>query len=114
MLSIFEDEAENMNVILFASKLPFLTKIEEQGCFTKAFADLSTLYFQCYDNFENAAPDEIAIYCDQEDFMKVLENEVLLSSMRCFNLRMMLNVGSEEASRRTPSHCLPLADLLFQ
>lgn len=114
VLSIFEDEAENLRMVLFASKLPFLSTLEQEGCFQSTFSDLSTLYFQCNESFEKAAPDEITIYCAQEDFTRVLENAVLLSSIRWFNLRMMNNVGNEEASRRTPSHCLPLADLLLQ
>ena len=113
VLSIFEDKAGKLSIALFASKLPFLSALEETGSSHNTFDNLATMYFQCNDSFEKAAPDEIAVYCEQEDFVKILENEVLLSSIRWFNLRMMNNVGKEEASRRTPSHCLPLADLLL-
>ena len=113
VLSIFEDEAENLHVILFASQLPFLSTIEKKKGFQTMFSELSTVHFECNESFEKAAPDEIAIYGEQADFMEVLENEVLLASIRCFNLRMMNNVGTEETSRRPPSHCLSLADRLL-
>lgn len=113
VLSIFEGEAENLHVVLFASQLPFLSTIEKKKRFQTMFSELSTVYFECNKSFDKAAPDEIAIYGEQADFIGILENEVLLASIRCFNLRMMNNVGTEETSRRPPSHCLSLADRLL-
>lgn len=114
VLSVFADESQNLSVVLFASKAPFLSTLQEKAGFQDTFAELPTLYFQCNESFANAWPDEIRVCCQQEDFGGILNNEVLLSSIRWFNLRMMKNVGSEEASRRTPSHCLPLADVIIQ
>lgn len=114
MLSVFADEAQNLSVVLFCSKAPFLSTLQKKAGFQDTFAELPTLHFQCNESFENAWPDEIRVCCQQEDFEGILKNEVLLSAIRWFNLRMMKNVGTEEASRRSPSHCLPLADLVLQ
>ena len=114
VLSVFADEAQNLSMVLFASKAPFLATLQEKAGFQDTFAELPTLHFQCNESFANAWPDEIRVCCQQEDFEGILNNEVLLSAIRWFNLRMMKNVGTEEASRRSPSHCLPLADVVIQ
>lgn len=114
VLSVFADAAQNLSMVLFASKAPFLSTLQEKSGFQDTFAELPTLYFQCDDSFANAWPDEITVCCQQEDFLGMLENKVLLAAIRWFNLRMMKNVGNEEASRRTPSHCLHLADVVIQ
>ena len=111
---LFYPTTSNLSVVLFASKAPFLSTLQEKAGFQDIFAELSTLHFQCNESFANAWPDEIRVCCQQEDFVGILNNEVLLSSIRCFNLRMMKNMENEEASRRPPSHCLILADVVMQ
>ena len=113
VLSIFEGEAGNLQVALFASQLPFLSALTEKRELQTIFSGLPTVYFECTESFEKAVPDEIAIWGEQTDFWGMIENEVLLSAIRCFNLRMMNNVGNDVASRRPPSHCLSLADAVL-
>jgi len=62
---------------------------------------------------EKTEGDEIVLLINKEYFQDALNNSLVLSSIRIFNLRMMNNVGKEIKYRRKAFHCLDLSDLII-
>ena len=62
---------------------------------------------------EKTEGDEVTLLLNQEEFRDTLNNPLVLSSMRLFNLRMMNNVSKEIKHMRKPYHCLDLADAVI-
>ena len=114
VLSVFEVENNSLSFMLFASKLYLLRKLREIGHLRNLFENFPDLAISLSENFEDRTEgDEIILLITQDDFQSTLDNNLLLSSMRLFNLRMMNKIGKEEYYRRTANHCLDLSDLVI-
>ena len=95
------------------SKLPFLRYLQSKLSFDALFENIPSLMFEMRDAFEVAEGDELALFVEERDLKNALSNEVILSAIRLFNLRMMNKVGKEQGYRRTVSHCLDLSDFII-
>ncbi|MDO9275865.1 MAG: GIY-YIG nuclease family protein, partial [Lutibacter sp.] len=113
VLSVFEEPDKSLTFMVYASKLPYLKYLNKNG--VDSFLDqIPTLRLDLRDAFwEKTEGDEISILINQENFQNALDNQLVLSSIRLFNLRMMNNVGNELKYRRTTFHCLDFSDLII-
>lgn len=113
VLSIFEQKDELLSFMIYASKMPYLKYLKQNG--VDSFVKQITLFnFAPREAFtEKTEGDEIAMLLNQTAFKEALNNPLALSSMRLFNLRMMNNVGKEIKHIRKPYHCLDLADAVI-
>lgn len=113
VLSIFEESNKSLTFMVYASKLPYI-KYLNQNNIDSLLDQIPTLRLDLRDSFgEKTEGDEIAILINQIDFQKALDNQLVLTSIRLFNLRMMNNVGKELKYRRTTFHCLDFSDLII-
>lgn len=113
VLSVYTNTDNSLYMMLVVSKLPFLVYLKENFGFHSLFDDIPSLGFEFRNVFENSDGDEITLFVEEADFLKVLSNEIVLSAIRTFNLRMMNNTGKEIKYRRTVNHCLDLSDYLL-
>ncbi len=113
VLSVWANKDESLEAMFLVSKLPFLKYLKNNFTFTNLLENIHSLKFELRNAFECTEGDELAICVHETDFEKVLNNEIILSGIRLFNLRMMNKVGQEKGFRRSVSHCLDLADLIL-
>ncbi|MBS1548444.1 MAG: GIY-YIG nuclease family protein [Bacteroidetes bacterium] len=115
VLSVFEETDNSLTFMLYVSKLPFLEDLKHNNnLFLTNFKTIPSLRFDLRDAFlEKTEGDEITVFINQKDFQKALENRLLISSIRLFNLRMMNKTGKEDKYRRAISHCLDLSDKIL-
>lgn len=116
VLSVFEEPDNSLTFMLYVSKFPFLKHLKQKNDSFKLFSEtIPSLRLDLSNAFEDKTEgDEIAVLINQKDFQKALENELLTSSIRLFNLRMMNKTGREEKYRRAVSHCLDLSDKILE
>ncbi|MEA1972522.1 MAG: GIY-YIG nuclease family protein [Candidatus Cloacimonadota bacterium] len=115
ILSIFEKPNNSLIFMLYVSKLPFLRYIKQNKTLHSFFKQIPSLKMDLRDAFEEKTEgDEIKLLIDQKDFENFLDNQLMLSSIRLFNLRMMNNTGKEKKHRRRISHCLDLSDIIIE
>ncbi len=116
VLSVFEEPDYILTFMLYVSKLPFLKALKQNIDSLKILSEtLPSLRFDLTNGFdEKTEGDEIKFLINQIDFQKALECELLVSSIRLFNLRMMNKTGKDEKYRRTASHCLDLSDKILE
>ncbi len=116
VLSIFENPNNSLTFMLFVSKLPYLKYLKQNNDSFKVFSKtIPSLRFELREGFvKKTEGDELTILVNQEDFLTALENELIISSIRLFNLRMMNKTGKEEKFRRAVTHCLDLSDRLLK
>jgi hypothetical protein len=114
VLSLYANKKNSLSAMLCLSKLVFLSYLKKYKSFDSLFKEIPSLIFDLRDAFDSSEGDEMIIHLEEPDFFVALDNELVLKSIRIFNLRMMNNTGKEVAFRRTISHCLPLSDLLIQ
>ncbi|ADB40819.1 GIY-YIG nuclease family protein [Spirosoma linguale] len=115
VLSVFEENDTSLTMILFVSKLPFLTHQSEKGSLEYLIDHLPSLQIEFKDAFQpQTQGDELTLVMNQGDFEKALQIPIILASCRLFNLRMMNRTGNEIGHRRTVWHCLDLADAIHQ
>ncbi len=113
VLSVFEESNKSLTFMVYASKLPFLRFLNQNGI-DSLLDQIPTLRIELRDAFgEKTEGDEILFLINQKDFQNAMDNQLVLSSIRIFNLRMMNNVGKELKYRRTTFHCLDLSDLII-
>ena len=114
VLSVFESSESTLRFIIFSSRLPFLRYLKQQRTLTALFYHIPHLEIDLEKYFEEKTEgDVIRLVVDLSDFQSALNNELILSSIRLFNLRMMNNTGKELKFRRKTYHCLDLADLII-
>ncbi len=113
VLSVWANEDDSMEAMFIVSKLPFLNYLKDNLIFGDLFENIISLKFELRNVFEITEGDELALFVHETDFYNILNNEVILSGIRLFNLRMMNKVGQEQGFRRSVSHCLDLADLIL-
>lgn len=116
VLSVFEEPDNSLTFMLYASKLPFLKALKQNIDSFKLFSEtMPSLRLNLMNSFEEKTEgDEITFLINQIDFQNALENDLLTSSIRLFNLRMMNKTGRENKYRRTVSHCLDLSDKILE
>ncbi|NLD23441.1 MAG: GIY-YIG nuclease family protein [Bacteroidales bacterium] len=113
VLSIFEEEDKPLSFMIYASKLPYLRYLKQNGV-DSLVNQITPFKFALRDVFiEKTEGDVIALLLNQAAFKDALDNPLVLSSLRLFNLRMMNNVGKETKYVRKPTHCLDLADTII-
>lgn len=107
------EKDKSLSFMLYASKLPYIRHLKQSG--VESFVNqISPFKFELREVFtEKTEGDIIALFLYQEEFKGALDNPLVLSSMRLFNLRMMNNVGKEITYIRKPAHCLDLADIIL-
>ena len=113
VLSIAEEEGNSLSFEILGSKLPYLNYLMQNG--VDLFVNEVSAY-KCEVNelFSNKTEgDIIRFFINKEAFKDALDNPLLLSSMRLFNLRMLNNVGNQVTYIRKPYHCLDLADAII-
>jgi tetratricopeptide (TPR) repeat protein len=114
VLSVYESSENSLRFIIFSSRLPFLRHFKQQRTLKSLFDHIPQLEIDIEKYFEEKTEgDEIRLLVDLGDFQTALNNELILSSIRLFNLRMMNNTGKELKFRRKTYHCLDLADLII-
>ena len=114
VLSVFESSESTLRFIIFSSRLPFVRYLKQQRTLTALFYHIPHLEIDLEKYFEEKTEgDVIRLVVDLSDFQSALNNELILSSIRLFNLRMMNNTGKELKFRRKTYHCLDLADLII-
>lgn len=116
VLSVFEEPNNTLTFMLYVSKVPFLKYLKQNNDSFRLFSEaMPSLRIDLRNAFEEKTEgDEITVLINQEHFQNALENELLISSIRLFNLRMMNNTGREEKYRRAVSHCLDLSDKILE
>jgi tetratricopeptide (TPR) repeat protein len=116
VLSVFEEPDNTLTFMLYISKVPFLKYLKQNNDSFRFFSEaIPSLRIDLRNAFEEKTEgDEITVLINQEDFQNALENELLISSIRLFNLRMMNKTGREEKYRRAVSHCLDLSDKILE
>lgn len=116
VLSVFEEPDNSLSFMLYVSKVPYLKYLKQNNDLFKFFSEnIPSLRLDLRDAFEEKTEgDEITLLINQKDFKNALENELLTSSIRLFNLRMMNKTGREEKYRRAVSHCLDLSDKILE
>lgn len=115
VLSVFEESDETLLFMLYVSKLPFLEALKQNKNLVSYIENLPSLRIRHSNAFiDQTDGGELVLIMHQNDFDNVLQNKLLLSSMRLFNLRMMNKVGKEEKYRRSVRHCLDLADRILK
>ena len=116
VLSVFEEFDNTLTFMLYVSKVPFLKYLKQSNDSFRLFLEtIPSLKIDLRNAFEKKTEgDEITFLINQEDFQNALENELLISSIRLFNLRMMNKTGTEEKYRRAVSHCLDLSDKILE
>lgn len=112
-LSVYKNANNSLHVMLFVSKLPFLKYLKKHLSFEGVFDNIPSLRLETRNTFEVTEGDEITVFIEEKDFDKALNNELILSAIRLFNLRMMNKTGKEKKHRRTVFHCLDLSDLII-
>jgi tetratricopeptide (TPR) repeat protein len=113
VLSVFEGVDESLTFLVFVSKLPYLRYLKENPV-NSLLDQISDFRLDVGDDFEEKTEgDGISLWINQKDFFNALDNQLVLSSIRLFNLRMMNNVGKKSKFRRTPYHCLDLSDFII-
>lgn len=113
VLSVFEESDKSLMFMIYASKLPYL-RFLNQNSIDSLLDQSATFRFELRDAFEEKTErDEITFLINQENFQNAMDNPLLLSSIRLFNLRMMNNVGKEVKYRRKAFHCLDLSDSII-
>ena len=114
VLSVYESSENSLNFMIFSSRLPFLRHLKQQRTLKSLFDQIPQLEIGLDNYFEEKTEgDVIRLLVDLDDFQTALNNELILSSIRLFNLRMMNNTGKELKFRRKTYHCLDLADLII-
>lgn len=115
VLSVFEEPDNSLTFMLYTSKVPYLNYLKQNKASCSLFSEtIPSLRIELRNAFEEKTEgDEITVLINQKDFHNALENELLISSIRLFNLRMMNKTGREEKYRRTVSHCLDLSDKIL-
>lgn len=113
IISIFEEKDKSLSFMIYASKLPYLSylKLNEVDSFVNQISPFKFVLREAFT--EKTEGDEVTLLLNQEEFKGALNNPLMLSSMRLFNLRMMNNVGKEIKHIRKPYHCLDLADAVI-
>lgn len=116
VLSVFEEPDNTLTFMLYVSKVPFLKYLKQNNDSFRLLSEtIPSLRIDLRNAFEEKTEgDEITVLINQEDFQNALENELLISSIRLFNLRMMNKTGREEKNRRAVSHCLDLSDKILE
>ncbi|TXD45938.1 GIY-YIG nuclease family protein [Polaribacter sp. IC073] len=116
VLSVFEEPDNSLTFMLYVSKVPYLRSLEEKNdSFKSLLETIPSLKLDLRDAYEEKTEgDEITVLISQKDFHCALENKLLISSIRLFNLRMMNRTGREEKYRRAVSHCLDLSDKVLE
>lgn len=116
VLSVFEEPDGSLTFMLYVSKVLYLKHLKQNNdSFELLSEDIPSLRLDLRNDFEEKTEgDEIIILINQEDLKNALENELITSSIRLFNLRMMNKTGREEKYRRTVSHCLDLSDKILE
>ena len=116
VLSVFEEPDNTLTFMLYVSKVPFLKYLKQNNDSFRLLSEtIPSLRIDLRNAFEEKTEgDEITVLINQEDFQNALENELLISSIRLFNLRMMNKTGREEKYRRAVSHCLDLSDKILE
>lgn len=114
VLSFYANENGTLNVMLFVSKLPFLSWLQTNKQFETLFDNIPSLKLEIRNAFEVTEGDEITLFMEESDFINALNNEVIRSAIRLFNLRMMNKTGKEDTYRRSIAHCLDLSDLIVK
>lgn len=114
VLSIFEQPSRSLSFMIYASKLPYMRFLKEANTLRPLFDLFPKLKIDLRNAFEDRTEgDEITLLIDGLDFQDVLDNQLVLSSIRLFTLRMMNRTGKEEKYRRSISHCLDLSDAII-
>jgi len=113
VFSINSNPDETLRIMFFVSKLPFLKYLKAQNSLKPLFVLNDTMRFEIRNMFDQSEGDELTIFIEEPDFMKAMDNEVMLSAMRLFNLRMMNKSGINKDYNRRQFHCLDLADAVL-
>ncbi len=114
LLSIFEESNHSLMFMIYASKLPYMRFLKDANTLKPLFDLFPRLKIDLRNAFEERTEgDEITLLVDGLDFQDVLDNQLVLSSIRLFTLRMMNRTGKEEKYRRSISHCLDLSDAII-
>jgi hypothetical protein len=112
VLSFYANENGTLSAMLFVSKLPFLKWLQVNKHFDPLFDNIPSLKLEIRNAFEVTEEDEITLFIEESDFINAVNNEVIRSAIRLFNLRMMNKTGKEDRHRRSIAHCLDLSDLI--
>lgn len=104
VFSIRESSNSELELMLFVSMLPYCSYLKEKNSFDSQFNQISSLRFEIRESFSDADNEEITLLVNARDFNCFIENEIILQSIRMFNLRMMNKIGLSKTFRRTPSH----------
>jgi tetratricopeptide (TPR) repeat protein len=94
----------DLEVMFFVSMLPYCSYLRENGGFNGQFNGIPSLRFEIREPFDGADNEEITLHVNSRDFKNLIDNKIILQSMRMFNLRMMNKIGDTKTVRRTPSH----------
>lgn len=114
VLSLF-DENDSVVIMLYASKLPFLNFINDSGLVFSLVKTIPSFRIELRDAFEDFAKgDDIAFFFNLKDCEAALNNDLILSSIRNFNIAMHYAVGKEREYRRVISHCPDLVDYVLE
>lgn len=115
ILSIFEKSEDSIYFMLFISKINILKYLKIKKNLHTILEEFPSLRLQLREAFfEKTNNDEVTLIIDQNEFIELLNNPIIISSIRIFNLRMMNNVGKEIDYRRKISHCLDLSDFVIR
>ena len=97
VLSVNEEDDNSLSFKIFASKLPYLNYLIENG-FDGFVNKISDYKIDVRDSLkDNDEGDVIVLYLNAEQFKEALVSPLLLSSMRLFNLRMMNKVAERQS-----------------
>ncbi len=114
VLSISSNDGNSLQVMLMVSILPFIEYLKNNLPFKNFFENIPSLKIDICDAFENAEGDIIRLRFEEKEFINAINNNVILSSIRLFNLRIMNKAGDESKFTRERFHCLDLADYIMQ
>jgi len=115
VLSLFDDDDGAVVIMLYASKFPFLNFIDDGGLVFSLVKTIPSFRIELRDAFEESAKgDDIAIFFNLENYEAALNNDLILSSIRNFNIAMHYAVGKEREYRRVISHCPDLVNYVLE
>lgn len=114
VLTVYKNNENKLEFKIFASKFSFMRIIKENKTIQDLLIQFPSLKIEFSDRFiESTEGDAIILCFNEADFMRIIENNFILSSIRLFNLRMMNITGNSDKPKRKAIHCLDISDSII-